>query len=131
MDSEGPIKAIRASLPYPPTINHYWRHTVRRGRVSVYVTPDGRAYRKLVKLILRGVQELTGRIRIEVLVHPPDARTRDLDNLLKCLFDSLTVAGVWGDDNQVDELLVVRGPVRKGGMVEVIASSITAKGGGQ
>jgi crossover junction endodeoxyribonuclease RusA len=49
---------------------------------------------------------------------------RDLDNILKCLLDSLTRAGAWDSDGQIDELAIIRGePVREG-TVEVIVSEI-------
>jgi crossover junction endodeoxyribonuclease RusA len=38
-------------------------------------------------------------MRIEV--HPPDNRRRDLDNLLKSLWDALQHGGAYHDDSQV------------------------------
>jgi crossover junction endodeoxyribonuclease RusA len=47
-------------------------------------------------------------------VHAPDRRRRDLDNVLKSTLDSLTHAGVWDDDSQIDQLSVERGFLDKG-----------------
>ena len=47
----------------------------------------------------------------------PDKRRRDLDNLLKATLDSLTHAGVWSDDSQIDALSIRRFPI--GGMLKV------------
>lgn len=116
MDSD----AIHATLPYPPTVNHYWRHAVRRGRVHVFVGAEGLAYRRRVQTILDGVPTFSGRLRVVVRVCPPDHRARDIDNLMKCLLDSLTKAGVWDDDSQVDELVIVRDKPTKGGLVKVV-----------
>lgn len=115
-------ETIRATLPYPPTVNHYWRHVVCRGRVCVYVSDEGRAYRRRVQVAMAGAPTLSGRLRVIVRVCPPDHRARDLDNLMKCLLDSLTAAGIWGDDSQVDELTIVRDEPIRGGLVEVLAS---------
>lgn len=115
---------ITATLPYPPSVNHYWRHAVRHGRVTVYVSNEGRQYRRRVKAILAGVPKLEGRLSIAVRVHCPDARTRDLDNVLKGLLDSLTAAGVWHDDNQLDRLIVVRDAPAKGGLVDLVISQM-------
>jgi crossover junction endodeoxyribonuclease RusA len=56
----------------------------------------------------------TDRLRVELSVTPPDNRRRDLDNLLKATLDAMQIAGVYYDDSQIDELLVIRRPVRKG-----------------
>ncbi|SFY16614.1 RusA family crossover junction endodeoxyribonuclease, partial [Azotobacter vinelandii] len=44
----------------------------------------------------------------------------------KCLCDSLTHAGLWGDDSQIDDLRIVRGPVVKGGKITVKVGEIAA-----
>jgi Holliday junction resolvase RusA-like endonuclease len=46
--------------------------------------------------------------RVVVEVYVPDRRKRDLDNLHKGILDSLTHAGVWGDDSQIDDLRIYR-----------------------
>lgn len=43
-------------------------------------------------------------VSLEADFYPPDNRRRDLDNLLKCLLDSMTAAGVYADDSQVKDL---------------------------
>lgn len=127
MASEGSVAAFRAILPFPPTINHYWRHAMRRGRACVYVADAGRTYRQRVRSILGGAPKLTGRLRVAVRACPPDRRTRDLDNLCKCLFDSMTSAGVWNDDSQIDELVIVRDKPSRGGLVEVSVEELTTR----
>ena len=44
---------------------------------------------------------------------------RDLDNILKSLLDSLDHAGVFDDDEQIDELHVLRAGVEKPGNVAI------------
>ncbi len=112
--------AIRARLPYPPTVNHYWK--IGQGRI--YVSRNGVVYRKRVLAILGDAPEQPGRLSVAVGVHPPDRRKRDLDNVLKCLLDAITKAGVWKDDSVIDRLLVERRNVKTGGMVEVVIDAI-------
>ena len=99
------------TLPYPPTVNHYWQTTVkRRGQrfyPHIYIGEKGDNYRRQVKAILSGVPKLIGPVQVCIVASPPDKRQRDLDNLLKCLLDSLTKAGLWDDDSQVRSLTIV------------------------
>ncbi|MCW8886890.1 MAG: RusA family crossover junction endodeoxyribonuclease [Motiliproteus sp.] len=110
-------------LPYPPTVNHYWQHTIRNGRHNVNIKQKGAVYRVETmyrcKEALKGKSELVGRLGVEVFVSPPDRRKRDLDNILKALLDALGHAGVYQDDSQIDELIVRRQEPQKGGSVRV------------
>ncbi|MGP78515.1 hypothetical protein B5F26_27880, partial [Escherichia coli] len=49
----------------------------------------------------------------------PDKRRRDLDNILKAPLDALTHAGLLIDDEQFDEINIVRGKVVPGGRLGV------------
>lgn len=53
-------------------------------------------------------------IAIDLVLHPPDMKVRDEDNIYKGLYDSITHAGIWIDDSQVREKHVTYGPVVKG-----------------
>ncbi len=104
-------------LPYPPSVNHYWRRVGFRTLIS----RGGRRYRRdVVALLAAGrAAPLRGRLELVVHVFPPDGRRRDLDNLQKALCDALQHAGVYADDCQIDRLDVHRGPVVPGGKVVV------------
>ncbi|HDV3459962.1 TPA: RusA family crossover junction endodeoxyribonuclease, partial [Escherichia coli] len=70
---------IEFVLPYPPTVNTYWR---RRGS-TYFVSKSGERYRRDVALIVRQQQlklNLSGRLAIKIIAEPPDKRRRDLDN---------------------------------------------------
>lgn len=110
-------------LPYPPSVNHYWRRVGFRTLIS----RGGRRYRKEVMALLAADRAAPMRGRLEMVVHvfPPDGRRRDLDNLQKGLCDSLQAAGVYADDSQIDRLDVHRGPIVRGGKVLV---QITERG---
>ena len=113
---------FEATLPWPPTVNSYYRHKVTGKLATVYVSQEGKAYRKAVNLCLmeHGIKTyaLEGDLRVEIEVFPPDRRKRDIDNLLKSLLDSLTHAQVWKDDNQISDLRIYRNPIIAG-MVKV------------
>lgn len=53
------------------------------------------------------------RLCLKLTMHFKDKRARDLDNYVKGAQDLLTDAGVWGDDKQVDLLIVKRGELQK------------------
>ena len=54
-----------------------------------------------------------------LFAEPPDKRRRDLDNILKAPLDALTHAGVLMDDEQFDEINIVRGQPVSGGRMGV------------
>ncbi len=66
-------------LPWPPTVNTYWR---RRGS-QYYISDKGQKYRKDVQQIIRQLRLdifTKSRLRITIIAEPPDSRRRDLDN---------------------------------------------------
>jgi crossover junction endodeoxyribonuclease RusA len=99
---------IRFELPWPPSVNHYWKSF--RGRT--YVSTAGKRYTVDVQaaILSLGYERLDGRLSVKLTAFPPDRRRRDLDNITKSLLDSCTKAGLWGDDEQIDDLHIVRGP---------------------
>lgn len=111
-------------LPYPPSVNHYWR---RVGGATL-ISRQGRAFRKAVCAMLSrsSAGRLNGRLAVRILVCPPDARRRDLDNIQKALLDALEHGGVYDDDGQIDCLFVERGPFTPGGKVLVQVTEIPA-----
>lgn len=118
-------EAVFLSLPWPPSVNHYWRHVVIGKRAQVFISTEGKAYRATVAAMVeqRRPARVPGRLHVRILCYPPDRRTRDLDNLTKSLLDSLVHAEVIEDDSFIDELSIVRGKVEKGGRVFVTIST--------
>lgn len=110
-------------LPYPPTVNTYWRHVGSRTLIS----RKGRQYRNDVAALLAGkqIEPMAGELSVNVLVHPPDKRRRDLDNILKSLLDSLEHGGAYNDDSQISYLQIRRGGIVKGGNVVVDITEVT------
>ena len=98
-------------LPWPPTVNSYY--STGHGKVK-YVSAKGRKFRdQVAQDIAEQAPGLTyaGQLYAEIVLYPPDKRTRDLDNYLKALLDALTLAGLWADDSQIDQLAVYRGEI--------------------
>jgi crossover junction endodeoxyribonuclease RusA len=99
---------IMLTLPWPPTVNTYWRAVSGR----VLISAKGRAYREAVvwqKAREKWAAAAPGaRLAVDIEAFMPDKRRRDLDNLPKAVLDSLTHAGVWEDDSQIDDLRVRR-----------------------
>ena len=96
-------------LPWPPSINSYWA-TFRGRRL---ISKKGRQYKKDVAEILKEI-DLNGELVKENLsfhmtLNPPTLRKYDVDNFTKCVFDSLSNADFWVDDEQVCKLTVVKG----------------------
>ena len=118
---------LEFTLPFPPSVNHYWRNF--RGRMVIGAR--GRAYRKAAIDAIGDqavpVEGIGGPLKVELLAHPPDRRRRDLDNLQKALLDSIVAAGVIEDDSNIDDLRVVRGPVFPGGKVAVVIRPYTSE----
>lgn len=105
-------------LPWPPSVNTYWR---RRGN-TYFVSKAGERYRRDVALIVRHQQlklNLSGRLAIKIIAEPPDKHRRDLDNILKAPLDALTHAGLLIDDEQFDEINIVRGLPVPGGRLRI------------
>lgn len=99
---------MKLTLPFPPSVNHYYRRVGPRTLIS----REGRAYRKGVCALLGGggprKPPSGGRIALCMDAFPPDRRRRDLDNTLKAVCDSLQHAGMYEDDSQIDLLTTRR-----------------------
>ena len=102
---------LELELPYPPSINHYWRRVGTRTLIS----REGRRFRERVVAILAAlhVRPLAGNLAVHVEVFPPDRRRRDIDNVQKALLDALEHGGAYADDSQIVKLII-----EKGGTVE-------------
>lgn len=99
------------TLPYPPSNNRYYRHA--RGRT--YIGTEGRGYRLAVlERRPRDGWPLEGRLRMHIDVIPARTVSQDLDNVPKAICDALQHAGIYANDNQIDDLRVVRLEKEKG-----------------
>lgn len=108
---------MEVTLPWPPSVNTYWRMFQNR----MIISQAGRQYRTAVAeqiLIQRGAKHFTASLKVEIEAWRPDRRKRDLDNLLKAVLDSLAHAGVFEDDSQIVDLRIYWAS-QIGGMLKV------------
>ena len=98
--------ALEFELPWPPSLNHYYRHVGPR----VLISRDGRKYREAVVSLLgeQKIQPFEDAVELTVDAYPPDNRRRDVDNLLKCFLDSFTYGGLYRDDSQVRKITITK-----------------------
>ncbi len=108
---------IEFDLPYPPSVNHYWRRVGPRTLIS----RGGRAFRQAVCSILAAEERepLAGPLEVSILLFPPDHRRRDIDNVQKALLDALQHAGVYRDDSQIVRLTIEKRHLIPGGKTAV------------
>ncbi|HAR39359.1 MAG TPA: hypothetical protein DCS09_12725 [Porphyromonadaceae bacterium] len=99
------MEAVAIELPFPPTINHYYR----RNGAATFISEEGQMYRETVFGLLAeaGVQTFRGKVSLTLDLHPPDRRIRDIDNYQKPLLDALEKGRAYNNDNQVKRLLTI------------------------
>lgn len=113
-------------LPYPPSVNRYWRTVSIRGARRTLISAAGRSYRaEVVKTTGGDEAMLVKPLKVVIEATMPDKRARDLDNIPKAILDSLTHAGIWQDDSQIDDLRIIRCGVAKPGKVVVRIEELT------
>lgn len=108
------------SLPYPPSVNTYWRANGNRRFISKAGVEFKRAVAEYV--IDNNIPKFGSvRIDLDIVIRPRSKRIFDIDNLLKAILDSLMDAGVYDDDSQVDKICIVRGePCKNGACIVII-----------
>ena len=94
-------------LPFPPSVNDYYGLSCNGRAPHKFVKEKGTIYRQTVQEIVQDKDlELRANVPLSVTITltPPDDKTHDIDNVLKCLFDSITHSNFWQDDSYVREL---------------------------
>ena len=105
-------------LPWPPSVNHYYRRVGHRTLIS----REGRKYRAEICAILRDLRfrPFDGELAMTLDAYPPDKRRRDVNNILKSLLDAMQHAGAYHDDSQIKKLNIeMLEPARPTGKVIV------------
>lgn len=112
------------TIPFPPSVNAYWRQF--RGRTIV--SARGREYRSAVVAAMIGTQPIAGPLSVWIVARQPDKRRRDLDNLCKCALDGMKAGGAYEDDSQIHRLLIEWGGYVDGGLLDVVIEPLCGGG---
>ena len=116
-------------LPFPPSINQYWRHIPMKTKsctiVRSMLSARARSFRNGALAAIKQ-QTPTPRpdlidypVRVTLEYHPKTARKYDVDNFSKGVLDALTHARIWDDDYLVNELILIKGKKKPPGSVVV------------
>lgn len=92
------MNLIILELPFPPSLNTYWR----RARGRVYINKTGLEYRARVNEYVNRykLKAPEGHLEYHVDLYPPNRIRRDGDNFaFKAIWDSLAHAGCIEDDS--------------------------------
>jgi len=111
-------KTVRLDLPYPPSVNSYWKANGHRR----YISPAGVMFTEEVSFIVKNKKPRTfgdKQVAISVMIHPRSKRKFDLDNTLKAILDALMKAGMYDDDSQIEYIEIARGEHIDGGKAVV------------
>ncbi len=104
------------AVPWPPSTNRVWR--VGKSTSKNWTKPRvyrSEPYEKFLQRVF--ADAFDGRIpaikkrdaySVEIRLYPKDAKRYDADNRAKAVLDALTKIGMWDDDSQVRELLIVK-----------------------
>ena len=115
---------MKLALPYPPSVNTYWRANGKRR----FISKAGVLFKQHVSQCVNssGYDSFAdSRLRVDITICPRSKRRFDLDNLLKATLDAMQDAGLYQDDEQVDDLRIRRGEPVKGGACIVEIEKIT------
>lgn len=109
------MNSITITLPFPPSMNTYWRMVNINGKPRMLLSKGGRDYRSRVAeaWLVAGCPTISGRLKVSIVAYMPDRRERDLDNLNKAILDSLQHCEMYENDGQIDSLSITRGLLDK------------------
>jgi len=114
---------MRLELPLPPSVNSYWLHNGNR----TYLAKSAVQFRAEVALYLKynDIPYLgDDRLWATITFCFANKRKQDIDNRIKPLLDALQEANLFADDSQLDQLLIKRGEITKGGKCIVYIGKI-------
>lgn len=119
---------MKLLLPFPPSINGYWKQITLKTKSGKTFRSTGLSARakqfRIAALVLIKKQYPTHQIidypvQVTIYLHPPTLRRYDVDNFNKGILDVLTHANIWTDDELVYDLRIIKAGKQKGGNVIV------------
>ena len=99
---------MNITLPWPPSVNTYYRTYKNRTILSATARRYKKAAGLAIAMSLKTPPMYTGRLEVELHIAPPDRRRRDIDNYGKASLDALQAGGIFKDDGQIDRLFFYR-----------------------
>jgi crossover junction endodeoxyribonuclease RusA len=122
------VSEVEFTVPFAPSVNHYWISCVSKGRVLKFVGPKGKKFRADVLEITKDLPKFPpdASLSMKMVIRPPDRRKRDVDNFSKALLDALEAAQLFDNDCQIDELHIKRdkNDIIKDGEIQVFIKSL-------
>jgi crossover junction endodeoxyribonuclease RusA len=112
------MEKMSVTLPYPHyiSVNECWK----KNRKRVYLNALVKVYRHEVHYLCFNKKKFgKDEVKIIIKMYPPDNRIRNIDNILKVVFDALEHAGVVDNDNQFTRMYLARQPKVKDGKLEI------------
>lgn len=113
----------KLTLPFPPTVNTYYRAINKGGFCRNILSAKGREYKAWVNSYLDNQIPTDQHLMVQIKLYAPDNRKRDIDNYIKALLDSMT-GFIYLDDSQIDIIVICREEVIKDGKVEVVIKGL-------
>lgn len=104
------------NLPIPPSVNDYYGTHTKFGHPTIYIKTKGKQYRKdVLDYVLLNNLQLKANIllQVDIIFTPKTKHRQDVDNVQKCLLDSLTHAEVYDDDSLIYKLTIEKMPPSK------------------
>lgn len=104
-------------LPWPPSVNGYWR-TFRNRQI---ISKRGREFREEAVGIIKGYGYEMIDYPVSMVIHlfPPTKRAFDLDNFSKGILDAMQHAELLEDDHLIHHLTLIKGEKDPPGRAEV------------
>lgn len=98
------------TLPFPPSVNAYWRNIVIKGQARTLISSRGRDYTENVAKLLLGKKAIPHGVALSVHIrlYPPTRRVMDIDNSAKATLDSIVKAKMIRDDSDIWDLRLTR-----------------------
>ncbi|MEC5321535.1 RusA family crossover junction endodeoxyribonuclease, partial [Brenneria populi subsp. brevivirga] len=93
---------MKLTLPFPPSVNTYWRSPGRGPLAGRHlISARGREFRThsiacVLEQLRRKPKPIMDPVSVSLVLYPPDRRQRDMDNYLKATLDAITHSGLWG-----------------------------------
>ena len=109
---------LKLELPYPVSVNQYYRSIPRGKFCSVILSQKGREFKARVAELITERTPTDKPILVMIKLYPPTKRKYDVDNMVKSLLDSL-IGIAYEDDSQISCLAVSKEEVLAGGKCEI------------